>query len=118
MSAADLARRDRIFYTSMSIIATLVVFVGFAPSFFLAAANPSAKPLALIYHIHGAVFTLFMLFFINQNLLIARGKPETHKRLGMFGAALGCVIIVFAFVVTIHTGRHGFGGPLSALPDP
>lgn len=101
----------------MSIVATLVVFAGFAPSFFLMAANPSARHLAPIYHIHGAMFTLYMLFYINQNLLIARGRPMTHMRLGQFGAVLGCLMIVMAFTVTIYAARHGLGGPLSALPD-
>jgi hypothetical protein len=117
LAVTDLARRDRAFYTTMSIIALLVVFAGFAPSFFLAAANPSARHLSPIYHIHGAMFTLFMLFYINQNLLIARGKPTTHMRLGQFGVVLGCIMIAMAFTVTIYTGKHGFGGPLNALPD-
>jgi len=101
----------------MSIIATLVVFAGFAPSFFLAAMNSSARHLAPIYHIHGAMFTLWMVFYVNQNLLIARGKRATHIRLGTFGMVLGCAMIVMAFTVTIYTGKHGFGGPLAELPD-
>jgi len=117
MADGDLARRDRAFFTAMSIIATLIVFAGFAPSFFLAAMNSAARSLAPIYHIHGAVFTLWMLFYVNQNLLIARGKTATHMRLGQFGFVLGCVMIVMAFVVTIYSGKHGFGGPLGALPD-
>jgi hypothetical protein len=118
MSAVDLARRDRVFYTTMSIIALLVVIAGFSPSFFLAAINPEAKPLAPIYHVHGAFFTFFMLFYISQNLLIARGRVATHKRMGQIGAVLGFILIIFAFVITIHAGRHGLNGPLSALPDP
>jgi hypothetical protein len=118
MAAGNLARSDRAFYTTMSIIATLVVFAGFAPSFFLMAGNPAARHLAPIYHIHGAMFSLWMLFFVNQNLLIVRRKPATHMRLGQFGAVLGCLMIIMAFTVTIYSGRHGLGGPLSALPDP
>ena len=117
MTAQELARHDRVFFTTMSIVATLVVFAGFAPSFFLAAMNPSARNLAPIYHIHGAMFTLWMLFYVNQNLLIARGKRATHIRLGKFGFVLGCAMIVMAFTVTIYTGKHGFGGPLANLPD-
>jgi len=117
LTASELARRDRVFYTSMSIIALLVVLAGFGPSFFLMAANPNARPLAPIFHIHGAMFTLFMVLYIYQNLLIGQGKRATHMRLGQFAAALGCVMIVMAFVVTIYAGRHGMGGPLKALPD-
>ena len=117
LTNTDPVRCDHIFFITMSIIATLVVFAGFAPSFFLAAMNPSARHLAPIYHIHGAMFTLWMLFYVNQNLLIARGKRATHMRLGKFGMVLGCAMIVMAFAVTIYTGKHGFGGPLAELPD-
>ena len=117
MAAADLARRDRVFFTTMSIIATLVVVAGFSPSFFLAFANNEARHLSPIYHIHGAMFTLWMLFYINQNLLIARGKPATHMRLGQYGAVLGFAMIIMAFYVTHYAGVHGLGGPLSKAPD-
>jgi len=117
MAAGDLTRRDRVFYLTMSILATLVVFAGFAPSFFLMAINPAARSLAPLYHVHGVLFSLWMLFYINQNLLIVRRKPATHMRLGQFGAVLGCLLIVMAFTVTIYSGRHGLHGPLSALPD-
>lgn len=117
MSAVDRARRDRVFYTTMAVLAALMAFTGFAPSFFLATMNPEAKPLGLIFHIHGAVFTLWMVFFIVQNVLIVRGNRALHMRLGQFGAVLGAVMIVMAFAVTLHAAKIGFGGPLGALPD-
>jgi hypothetical protein len=117
MSAASLARQDRAFYTTMSIIATLVVLVGFAPSFFLATMTADARPLEPLFHIHGAVFSLWMLLFVVQNRLIASGNRALHMKLGAFAAVLGMVMIVMAFVVTLHATRTGFGGPLGALPD-
>jgi len=117
MTAADLARRDRAFYLAMSIIAFLVVLAGFSPSFFLAVLNPESRPLAPIYHVHGMVFTLWMLFHINQCRLIGRGSVATHMRLGKFGAVLGFVVIVFAFYITHHAGVHGLAGPLGTAPD-
>jgi hypothetical protein len=117
MSAASPIARDRAFFTAMALVATLVVFVGFAPSFFLAIGNPEARPLEPIFHIHGAMFSLWMAFFIAQNVLIARGNRALHMKLGKFGAVLGCVMIVMAFWVTLHATRTGFGGPLGALPD-
>ena len=117
MTAANAMARDRAFFTIMAFVATLVVFVGFAPSFFLAMGNPQARPLEFIYHFHGAVFSLWMLFFITQNLLIASGNRALHVRLGTFGAVLGGFMIVMAFWVTLHAARSGFGGPLGGLPD-
>lgn len=118
MPAMDLARRDRIFYTTMSVVALLVVLAGFAPSFFLAPMNPDAKPLAPIHRVHGTFFTVWMLLFVGQNLLVARGRIAAHRRMGQVGAVLGFILIVFAFVVTIHAGRQGLNGPLGGIPDP
>lgn len=117
MSVANPFARDRAFFTSMAFVATLVVLLGFGPSFYLATVNPQARPLEPIYHIHGAVFSLWMAFFIVQNLLIARGNRALHIQLGTWGAALGFVMIIMAFVVTLHATRTGFGGPLGGLPD-
>lgn len=117
MSVASPLARDRAFFTVMAFVATLVVLLGFGPSFFFAVANPGARPLEPIYHVHGAVFSLWMLFFIVQNLLIARGNRALHMQLGAWGAALGFVMIIMAFVVTLHATRSGFGGPLGGLPD-
>jgi hypothetical protein len=117
MSAASPIARDRTFFTVMAFVATAVVFVGFAPSFFLAMANSEARSLEWIYHFHGAVFSLWMAFFIVQNILIARGNRALHVKLGTFGGVLGCFMIVMAFWVTLHATRSGFGGPLGALPD-
>jgi len=108
---------DRIFYTTMSIVATLVIFVGFSPSFFLAVANPEAKPLEPVFHVHGGMFTLWMGLYIVQNVLIARGNRMLHMRLGQYMAVLGFAMIIMAFYITLHATRIGFGGPLGALPD-
>ena len=90
MTAASPIARDRAFFTIMAFVATAVVFVGFAPSFFLAMANDQARELEPIYHFHGAVFTLWMVFFIVQNLLIARGELYRRRaQAGDFQAAAG-----------------------------
>ncbi|MFM1886693.1 MAG: hypothetical protein RL026_1850 [Pseudomonadota bacterium] len=117
MTATDLARRDRVFYLTMAIVALVVVLAGFSPSFFLAMFNPESRPLAPIYHVHGAVFTTWMLLHICQAWLIGRGKVATHMKLGQAGAVLGFVVIIFAFVITHHAGVHGLGGPLGTAPD-
>ena len=47
---------------------------------------------------------------------ILRLITKTRKQL--FWCGTGFILIIFAFVITIHAGRHGLNGPLSALPDP
>ena len=61
---------DRAFYTGMALAATLSVFVGFARTYYL---RPQFQttPLPLYLHIHGAVFTAWMVLFVVQTSLVA-----------------------------------------------
>jgi len=59
----------------------VIVFVGFAPSFYLpplaASANPGMPPGPPLYvHIHGALMTTWYLLFVLQTGLVARGRRD------------------------------------------
>ena len=69
---------DRVFYSSLAIALALVVFVGFAPTYYLRPLDPTPPPtvtgatsLSRLAHIHGAVFTGWVLLFVIQTSLIA-----------------------------------------------
>lgn len=118
MAAIHPIARDRTFFTTMALVSTLVVVLGFGPGFFRIVTDAASVPLTAIYHLHGAVFALWMMLFVVQSALIARGNRALHMRLGASGAALGFLMIVLGFWVTLHAARNGFGGPLGGLPDP
>lgn len=86
------ARYDRAFYTGVAIAAALVVFVGFATTYFLRSSHQS-EPLPTYLHVHGLLFTAWIALFIVQASLIAVHRRSLHRRLGWAVAALAAVMI-------------------------
>ncbi|MEO7986930.1 MAG: hypothetical protein ABI766_10385 [Gemmatimonadales bacterium] len=65
-------------------------------------------------HVHGALFTSWILLFLSQTTLVAAGRTDLHRRLGVAGALLALVMPVIGMVVAIEAARRGVtpaGGP-------
>jgi hypothetical protein len=82
-----------------------VVFVGFAPSFYLKperalAADPSI-------HVHAGVMTLWIVLMAVQGVLPARGNTRLHRTLGWWGAGLAALVLITGVMITINGVRHG-----------
>src|SRR4029077_19200448 len=54
--------RERVFYSGMAIFLCILLFSDFSPTYFQAGMMRAPLP-SPILHIHGAVFTLWMLLF-------------------------------------------------------
>src|SRR5262245_44957976 len=74
--------RDRRFYTGVAIAGLVIVFAGFSRTFYLKTltGTPALPP---IVHVHGLVFSAWMLLFVAQTWLVASGNTRTHRRLGV-----------------------------------
>jgi hypothetical protein len=100
---------DRVFYGGMAIVMALTVLTGFAPTYYLRLmgdaplATISGKPVTSVVHMHGALFTGWVLLFIVQTTLVAAHRVELHQRLGIAGALLAAAMIV----VGVRTGIAG-----------
>ncbi|HEX5475859.1 MAG TPA: hypothetical protein VFX12_14460 [Vicinamibacterales bacterium] len=77
-------RSGRFFYRGIAIAAILTVFAGFARTYFLKAWT-GAPALPLLIHVHGLVFSLWLLLFLGQTILVARRRMGWHRRLGVVG---------------------------------
>jgi hypothetical protein len=103
--------REHRFFCGMSVLIGLVVFVGFARTYFLAALF-EAKPLpAPIVHIHGAVFTSWIVLLIAQTSLAASGRADIHRRLGLLGLALAPSMVVLGALVANEMLRRFWAVP-------
>ena len=102
--------RRHIFYTGLPIAMALAVFVGFAPTYYLKTAfgTPTLAPL---YHVHGFLFTCWMLLLIAQPALVATGRTALHRRVGVVGGLLAAGMVVAALAVSIDLGRRGASPP-------
>lgn len=112
---------DRAFFTVMALAALAVVLLGFATSYYLLpitravheAAGRPMVPLPLIVHLHAVGFTAWILLFVAQVRLIAGGRRDVHRRLGVAAAWLVPVLVVTGLMTAVHGARDGWnpGGP-------
>ena len=108
---------DRVFYSGMAIAMALTVFAGFAPSYYLRwldggpAATVSGAPITSLIHLHGAVFTAWVVLFLVQTGLVAARRVRLHRKLGIAGAALAAVMVVVGWSTAIAGARAGSAPP-------
>jgi len=99
-------RHDNRFFAGMAAISLVAIFVGFARTYYLAGVFKAPLP-NLLVHIHGAVFSLWLLLFITQISLITVHRVDMHRRLGMFGFGLACLMVLLGVLVaTDRLVRH------------
>src|SRR4029450_11921533 len=74
--------------------------------------------LPLSTHIHGALFTAWVLLFVAQTSLVASNRTDLHKRLGVVGAGLAVTMVVSGVVLSIASARaaHPALGALAGAP--
>jgi hypothetical protein len=65
----------------------------------LLAGGFNANPLPPLLHIHGAVFSSWMLLLIVQTSLVAAGRVDLHRRLGLLGFFLACLLVCLSLLV-------------------
>lgn len=102
--------RRRRFYTGMALAIALTVFAGFAPTYYL---RPwfQSTPLGGLVHLHGLVFTGWVLLFLVQSTLIAAGRTALHRRLGVAGAVLAVLLVVVGTTTAIAGASRAAGPP-------
>jgi hypothetical protein len=100
------ARQDRLFHTGMAVAFLLTAVAGFGPTYFFKPVHPS-PPLPPLLHVHGMVFTAWLVLLIVQSGLVRSGRVEWHRRLGILGALLAASMVFLGIVVAIHAARRG-----------
>lgn len=90
---------EHAFFWGMSCVVALVVFVGFARTYYLAGIF-DAKPIAApIVHVHAAVFTCWIVLLVVQSSLVGTGNTGIHRRLGLVGLALAPAMVILGILV-------------------
>ena len=92
-SALPGRRYDHYFFTSIAAMMLVLVVAGFGPSYYFAGAFRAPLP-SMIIHLHGAVFSGWMVLLITQIWLASSGRVAIHKRLGMAGMVMTAVMLV------------------------
>ena len=106
------SRGERIFYACMASAILLTMIAGFGRTYYWRALK-EAHPFSAIVHIHASVFTGWVLLFFAQTTLVAAGRTDLHRRLGIAGGLLAGLMIILGPVAAVYGARHGHnpGGP-------
>jgi hypothetical protein len=105
---------DRRFFTGMAAAITVAVFLGFAPTYFLKRVY-GTPPISWFVHLHGALFTSWILLFLIQTLLISARRTELHKRLGWASGGVAIAMVAVGFRVAYLFAQKA---PVPGLPAP
>src|SRR4030095_11486970 len=84
---------DHWFFSGMALLMLVTVLVGFAPTYYLAGVFRAPLP-SLIIHLHGAAFSCWIVLLVVQTSLIAARRVDIHRRLGLAGFTLACLMVV------------------------
>src|ERR1700704_3545695 len=100
-------RFDHVFFSGMALLLLATVFVGFARTYYLAGVFNAPLP-SLIIHLHGAAFSCWILLLVTQTSLVSAGRVDIHRRLGIAGFLLACLMVVLGVsAATDSLLRHG-----------
>ena len=115
-------RVEHLFFTGMSVAFMITVIVGFSRTYYL---RPYffTRPIPPLLHLHGMVFTSWLLFFVIQTALITSNRTRVHRSLGILGALLVVSMVVVGIVTAIVRAKQnavslGSTGPLAGLVMP
>ena len=97
----------RHFFVAMAALAILTVFAGFAPSFYLRSAFHPDHELSILLHIHGLAFSAWIILFLVQTVLIAKGSRSLHQRLGWFTVGVAVLMLLLVAGATVEQMRRG-----------
>jgi hypothetical protein len=113
-TAVRAGRRTRRFYLGMAIAIAITVFAGFSRTYFLKSWYGTPE-LSRLIHVHGLIFTTWVLFFLAQTTLVATGRTYLHRRMGIGGAVLAALVLIVGTAVAITRAKTGTS-PIPGVP--
>jgi hypothetical protein len=93
---------ERRFFAAMAFVIAAATFVGFAPSYYLASMF-GAKPLSILLHVHGVVFTAWIVLYVVQTGLVSAGRTDIHRIVGPAAVVLGILMVPLGVAAAIIT---------------
>lgn len=104
--AKDVGKVRGAFFVIMAVVVALVVLVGFSPSFYLRSTFHPGKHLSLLLQVHGFALSAWIALFLLQTILIVRGSPTLHRRLGWVMTALAASIVLLMGAAIVEQLRR------------
>jgi hypothetical protein len=119
-ATANQPRVDRWFFIGVGLLMIVLNFTAFGPSIIDPSGRRMPLPFTPLVAAHVAVSAAFLFVFLAQATLVATGRTDVHRRLGIFGALLAAAVVVLGYFSLVGEARRGFdlSGDLSSLPPP
>jgi hypothetical protein len=105
-------RRDHRFFLTFAIISALTIVWGFSGTYYLkplqavGVLRPSPQ-LNLLLHVHGAIFTLWLFFYVTQTALVSGGRRRLHMKLGWASAAFIPIMVTLGTIAVFWGAKMG-----------
>jgi hypothetical protein len=94
-----------VFFGAASLALIVSVFLGFARFYYQR--DPSLRPLAPLFQVHGLVMTAWVVLFGTQTALIATHRVQLHRRMGYAGIGVAILVVVLGGMAILDSARHG-----------
>lgn len=101
----DWRRYDRRLFAAVALVFPLAVLLGFARTYYLKLAFGTAPLPSPLVHVHGALMTTWVAFFIAQVWLIRTKNHRVHMKYGMLGIALAIAIVGVGFFTAVRAAK-------------
>jgi hypothetical protein len=110
---------DRWIYVIMAAWFIVIVLTGFIPDALgkIAAVRAGMRPpFPLVLHLHAVLMGSFMLLLLAQTVLVAKGRCDLHRRLGMLAMVLVPALVIVGFILAPTMYHQVWNGAHSGPP--
>lgn len=107
---------ERTFFGTLTLIMALVVFAGFARTYYLRPLVPAPVlagqlPITRLIHVHAVFFSAWMILLVVQARLVAARKMALHRRLGLASVGLAVLMVCVGTVTALQAVGRGVSPP-------
>ena len=108
--------KDRAFYTGLATAMAITVFVGFGQTYYfrLLSGTPttiSGGSITPTLHLHGLLFSGWVVLFLAQTALVASRKVAVHRTLGYASIPLAAAMILVGLRTAVESAARGAAPP-------
>lgn len=104
-------RAERNFFSGMAVAIIFIALAGFARTYFLRPVLPPLTPalreLTPLIHLHGLLFTGWVMLLLVQVRLVAKGRIDLHRRLGMAGVVMAALLVLVGIFTALQAVVRG-----------
>lgn len=115
IARSSMMTAERRFFAGMTIVMVATIIIGFLPSYYMRGMIDPGHPLAPmtpLVHLHGGLFTAWMLLFLIQVLLVSGDRRDIHRKLGIVAFALLPLMIAVGTLAGLYQVARASGPPI------